>query len=395
MAKHALFSPSAADGLMVCKGKLAVTADLPEQSSTYAQDGTCMHEFAAMCLERGTYPKDYIGKISDDAPGVEFTEDMADVIKVYVNYVRDLVESTGGKLFVEVAVPLEHITGEVGAHGTSDAVILTDDEVIVVDLKTGRGVEVTAWGNKQLMMYASGAIEKYGIAYDFKRARLAISQPLISHQPSEYRIDIETLNEVIAEIGDTADVAFRMYRGEIPIELTPHEDACRFCKAKPCAAQEKFVQEQIGMDFDEMLLSPKVEVALVSAEQLARSMACVDLIEGWCSAVRAKVEAELSHGRTVEGYKLVQGKKGNRQWRNAEEAETLLKKLKLKRDEMFDFKLISPTTAEKVFAERNPKQWEKVQEIVAQSEGKLSVAPISDKRPAVTIEDTANAFSTL
>jgi hypothetical protein len=34
------------------------------------------------------------------------------------------------------------VTGEEGAEGTGDAVILRDDEIIVIDLKYGRGVEV-------------------------------------------------------------------------------------------------------------------------------------------------------------------------------------------------------------------------------------------------------------
>ena len=70
--------------------------------------------------------------------------DMARHVQTYVDYVRDLVKNTGGTLLVEQRLPIGDITGEDDAHGTSDAVILTDTEVIVVDLKFGRGERVDA-----------------------------------------------------------------------------------------------------------------------------------------------------------------------------------------------------------------------------------------------------------
>ena len=62
--------------------------------------------------------------------------------------------------------------------------------------------------------------------------------------------------------------------------------------------------------------------------ELSKKMACIDLIEMWCTAVRAKVESELVSGHEVEGYKLVQGKKGNRAWTDAEEVETTMKSMR-------------------------------------------------------------------
>ncbi|MNW02983.1 hypothetical protein D3C71_1988500 [compost metagenome] len=52
---------------------------------------------------------------------------------------------------------------------------------------------------------------------------------------------------------------------------------------------------------------------------------------------------------------------------------------------MYDFKLISPTTAEKVLKEANPRKWNKLQPLIGRSDGKPSVAPASDKRPALSM----------
>jgi hypothetical protein len=100
-----------------------------------------------------------------------------------------------GELLVEQSLPIAHITGEEDAEGTGDAVILRGDEIIVIDLKFGRGVEVSAIDNPQLMLYGLGALEKFGLLGDFKRVRMVISQPRITAAPSEFVMDVPALVE--------------------------------------------------------------------------------------------------------------------------------------------------------------------------------------------------------
>ena len=109
------------------------------------------------------------------------------------------------------------------------------------------------------------------------------------------------------------------------------------------------------------------------------------LIESWIKSIRAEVERRLMAGTPVAGYKLVQGKRGNRQWGNPEDAEAALKAMRVKHDQMYDYKLASPTSIEKLVKaeEIGPRQWIKIQELITQSEGSPSVAPESDKRPAL------------
>ena len=64
-------------------------------------------------------------------------------------------------------------------------------------------------------------------------------------------------------------------------------------------------------------------------------------------AIRAQAAQELEAGRAVPGWKLVEGRAGNRAWTNAE-AEAVLKAMRVKHEQMYDYKLISPTTAEKL-----------------------------------------------
>jgi len=141
MTAHAKrYSPSAAERWMTCPGSVAACLDAPDSTSKYADEGTAAHELAERIL-RGADGASLVGLDAEN--GVEFTQDMLGHVMKYVNYVRDLVASTGGTLLIEQKLPLKSLTGE-DANGTADAVIVTDDELIIVDLKFGMGVRVDA-----------------------------------------------------------------------------------------------------------------------------------------------------------------------------------------------------------------------------------------------------------
>jgi len=432
MAKHAVKSPSSAERWMgVCPGSIKLSEKQPNKSSEYADEGTAAHCLGATCLLSGTDAAHYLGKVIElleDEQGehyeafrevrpssvkllneFEVDDDMAQYVQVYVDYVRDLVKSTRGVLFTEVSVPIDHLTGEEEAAGTSDTVILAGDELIVVDLKYGRGVEVSAIENKQMRIYASGALrwidDLVGGVEKVKGVRMAISQPRVSTLPSEWSCTIEALREFEDEVRagsalcdeasaafhDTKHVSFNEWMDKY---LGVSEDGCRFCRAKArCPKYDAFVADALQVDLSGFDALPLVTDP-VDNDLLAKHLGAVDLIEGWCKAVRTEAESQLLQGNAVPGYKLVQGRKGNRSWTSKEAAEELLKKLKLKRDEMYEFSVISPTTAEKLLG-KDEKKWPRVQEIIMQKDGGFNVAPESDKRKAVEVKPVLDGFTPL
>jgi hypothetical protein len=170
-----------------------------------------------------------------------------------------------------------------------------------------------------------------------------------------------------------------------PDFYAPSEKACQWCRAKSiCPA----LREKVLVDFDGVV--PET----ADQDDLARVMANANLIEGWIKAVRAEVERRLLAGEPVKGYKLVQGKRGNRMWANPEDAEAALKAMRIKHDQMYDYKLASPTSIEKLAKaqEIGPRQWVKIQALITQSEGQPSVAPESDKRPALVTSADVSDF---
>lgn len=415
---HALLSPSAAEKWMGCPGSLLLEKGEPDTSSEYADEGTAAHFLASESLTSGNHPATYIGRMiavgtygddlqhytgwEKDSPldfkGSHFAvgADMEAPVNTYVQAVRKYAE--GGALFIEQRLPITTWTGEPDAAGTSDAVVLTaDGELIVVDLKYGMGELVSPENNKQLMIYALAAYEEFSLVGDIKSVRLVIHQPRVHHAPQEWPVSLERLSAFGAEVQLRAKAALECYNEGHEI-LAPSDSACRWCKAKhKCPALDKLVTETVGASFDD-LTKTDVVGGLATATgpvDLAQKLAACDLIEKWIKAVRGKVEAELFAGREVPGYKLVQGKKGARQWLNADDAETTLKSMRLKVEEMYDMKVISPTSAEKIFGDKGTapsvKRWNKLQGLITQKDGGPSVAPESDKRP-VYVVDVAGAF---
>lgn len=362
---HAQLSPSSAVRWMTCPGSVALTKDMLDTSSKYADEGTDAHELAALCLETNTDAVAYLGRVLTEGHTID--DDMARHVQSYVQYVRDLAE--GGALLVEQRLPIGNLTGEKDAHGTTDALITHPDELTVADLKYGMGEPVQADNNPQLQIYALAALRQYELAYDFKTVRMVIHQPRLG-AVSEWVQTVEELEAFAVRVAESAQ-----YTEDPDAPLVPSTKGCRWCKAKAtCPA----LRAEVDALFE-------VVPEAAPEDTLATAMSKVDLVDAWSKAVRAETERRLLAGEPVNGFKLVQGRRGARAWGDKTEAEALLKKLRLKVDEMYDLSLISPTKAEKLHEAGTigPRQWSKVVELVTQSDGKPSVAPVSDKRPAL------------
>lgn len=386
---HALFSPSAAHRWIHCPGSIAMCEGAPDTSSKSADEGTAAHEVAAMALTEGRNASAYLGRLIDvNGAGWKVTQDMADAVQTYLDALRQYAE--GHELLVEQRLDLAPVIGLSQQFGTSDAVVLTacGTEIQVHDYKHGANPRnrVDAEGNEQLMLYALGALEAYDLAGTVERVRMVIHQPRVGSL-SEWDRSVDELRQFQATVRAAAVMA-----SATPPVLTPGDKQCKWCKAKAtCRARGEFVARTILNDFDVIDPIKKIEEATpaspltMTADEIARLLPHLGAIRDWCDALEGHARGEALHGR-LPGYKCVTGRKGGRTWRDELEAEQVLRGMRLKQDEMYTFKLISPTQAEKLAPiKESERRLKKLQELVTRSDGKPCLVPVTDPRPAIAL----------
>lgn len=420
---HALLSPSSAYTWVMCKASTAAQIGQPDDSSEFADDGTASHELARWCLDNNTDASAYMGRIIVvNEREFEVDDERAEYVQMYVDGIRERIaayDMTGAsvQMLVEQRLSIEHITGEKGAKGTSDCVLIASwldgrAEICVIDLKYGRGVVVEAENNYQGMLYAAAALNEHESFFNFNTVRIVIHQVRLS-PPSEWELSVDALTAWIDDVAKPAAETAMLYvegAATFPAALTdynPGEKQCKFCKAKAvCPALAAHVEATIDADFEEIAdqadieskgaIAPIVGAAdLLNNERLGVIYESLDLIDSWAKAVRGRIEYELLAGNAVPGTKLVQGRKGHRKWLSTDEAEALLKSMRLKTDQMYNFKVISPTQADKLLSKESPRRWKKIEALITQPNGSPSVAPESDKRPALVIAPIVDDFEIL
>lgn len=226
--------------------------------------------------------------------------------------------------------------------------------------------------------------------------RLVISQPQTSKRPSEWDFPVdEKLPHSQDIVRQKANLCFSLI-GKSVEEITPHlvegDKQCQYCKAKVdcpkiantvavamAATDEGFAELNAPTPFDNAAL--------------AKLYTKTKLIRQWCDAIDEKVTGLALLGVIGEehGLKVVTGKEGNRAWSDSEAVEAEMKSMRLKHDQMYNYKLITPTVAEKVLAD-NPRKWKKLEAMITRSPGGKVVVPLSDKRPAIDVRPTADGF---
>jgi Protein of unknown function (DUF2800) len=381
---HAELGPSAAHRWIRCQGAIVLSQDLPDITSEFAAEGSVGHEIGDRCLRLNVPANTFLGEtLEHDGFTFLVTQDMADHVQNYVDYVLRI----GGNTMAEQKLPISHLTGEADAHGTADAVVIQGRTMHICDLKYGMGVRVLAEHNEQLQMYALAALHQYDSLGDFDTVVLHIIQPRLDHYDS-WEVSVSDLLEFAEDIKLAAQ-----WVAEAKVKLEEKhfvvgDKQCKFCPAKAsCPALAQYVFNTVRDDFTDLTqpITDLNENREMDNQSLGHVMAAIPMVEEFCKAIRARVERELFDGKDVPGFKLVEGRRGARKWTDQDAVATALGEL------AWEQSLISPTTAEKLL--KKTELWEAIQSLITQSEGKPSVAPTSDKRPAISAGVTADDFN--
>lgn len=160
MGRHALLSASSSHRWLACPPSARLCENYEDTGSEYAQQGTDAHSLCEhkLKLSLGMETK-------DPTEGLAFyDEEMEECACGYAEYVLSLVEEAKKNckdpvVLIEQRLDFSRFVEE--GFGTGDCVIIADGTLYIIDYKHGKGVEVSAEGNPQMMLYALGALELF------------------------------------------------------------------------------------------------------------------------------------------------------------------------------------------------------------------------------------------
>ena len=115
---------------------------------------------------------------------------------------------------------------------------------------------------------------------------------------------------------------------------------------------------------------------VLSNEEIAALLPHLATIKSWCDSVARHAEKLALSGVPIEGYKLVTSRT-NRKW--ADEQEAIRVMGMLTNEPVYSRKPISPSKAITMLG----KNCDGVNALIVKPEGKPTLVPVSDKRPAL------------
>ena len=305
MEKHAILSPSASHRWLNCTAAPALEANMPEETSLYAEEGTLAHAICEAKLHElidgtnaETYYRNENGKLWTEhelyQPEMEETSDYyRDVVAEKLNAARK--RTPDALLLIEVRLDFSKYIPK--GFGTADAIIVGDGELDVIDYKHGKGVKVDSYRNPQMMTYALGACDRFGFEYKLETVTMTIVQPRIDNT-STWEVPYDALeawgNEVLKPkateaFNGTLGCKTRVVVGEW----------CKFCKVRQqCKAR---AEAATG-------LLKHGDARLLSTQEISQLLPQASLVKDWCSDIEDYALSLLLKGEAIDGFKVVEGR---------------------------------------------------------------------------------------
>ncbi len=384
--KHALLSASGASRWLHCTPSARLEEKFeessPSTSSVYADEGTLAHEFGDLNLRKAA------GRITDSVFEKEIKElrkhplyssEMEGEVDKYVTYVLETFAEAKQKtpdavLMIEERLDFSHLVEQ--GFGTGDAGVIADGVLEIIDLKYGKGIRVEAEENPQLMLYGSGALRSFELMYDIHTVKMTIVQPRLDHI-SSWEISVKDL--ITWGEKTVKPAAAKAYEGK---GVQKAGDHCKWCKVKAMCAT--LAAKNVALARHEFK-----DPHLLTEKQLLEVYKQQPMLVDWVNAVADYLLAEALKGKQWPGYKIVEGR-SQRKWIDEKEVVKTLMKKKYTADQFMVSKLAGIPAIEKLIGKKEFP--EVLGSLVVTPPGKPTLVPVSDKRPAMGIEQAKLDF---
>ena len=361
--KHAKLSASSAHRWMNCNPSANLEREFADRSSEAAAEGSaahalCEHKLRKALKMRSTrpvskYDSDEMEMYTDSY--VEFVLEQIEVAKQYCADPFVLIEQ---RLDFSCYVP--------DGFGTGDCLIVADKLLHIIDFKYGLGVLVDAEENPQMMLYALGALRLFDALYDIDTISMSIFQPR--------RKNVSTWTITVAELEEWAEQTLRpkaelAFKGEGEFNPGPW---CTFCKAAvKCRAR---AEEKLALARYEFAKPP-----LLTDEEIEDILSRLDDLTKWANEIAAYAQdAAINHGKQWTGFKLVEGRSIRKY---TDETAVVAAATVAGYRDIFKKSLIPITEMEKLMGKKTFA--EVLGGLVIKPQGKPTLVPASDKRPAI------------
>lgn len=348
---------------MSCSPSAQLEQQFPNETSSYAEEGTAAHDLAEHKLKKAI-------KMRSKKPTSPYhSDEMDEMTDLYVEYCLELIEKSKEncqdlQVLIEQKLDFSDYVPE--GFGTGDLVIVGNGTLHVVDLKYGRGIIVSAEKNPQMMLYALGALSLFDMLYEIEKVSMAIVQPRVDNF-STWEITVEELLKWADEELRPKAVLASTGGGEFCAG-----DHCRFCRAKnQCRARAVKNLELLKYEFQ--------DPALLMDEEIAEIISLADELAKWAGDIYTYATAlAINEGKEWDGFKLVQGRTRRKYTDETEVAETAKE---AGYTDIFKQSLITITEMEKLMGKK--KFNDLIGNLVEKPKGKLTLVSEIDKRQAV------------
>ena len=360
---HAILSASSSERWLNCPPSARLCENYEDKGSDYAVEGTDAHALCEFRLKQALRmpTEDPIENLS------WYNEEMEECAQGYAAYVEELLETakqTCSDPVVMIEQRVNFTRWVQDGFGTADCIIIADGVLNICDYKHGKGVEVSAVGNPQMMLYALGALEIFDDIYDIDTVRMTIYQPRKSNV-SVYEMDKSDLLEwAETELTPKAKLA---YDGQGEFHCG---EWCRFCKAKAeCRERAEANLALARYDFE--------PPALLNDEEIADILGKVDALTAWAFDVKEYALQQAVSGKDWPGWKLVEGR-SNRKYTSEAAVAAAVESIGL---DPYERKVFGITAMQKLLGKSRFE--ELLTPYIEKPQGKPTLVPESDKRPSM------------
>ena len=298
---HARLNASSSHRWMMCPPSVKLSEQFEDKPSSYAEEGTFLHELCELKLHR------YLGDMDPALIELQYAEhrdndfysDEAETVTdEYVAFCIETIEAVRLSCpdpLIMVEHRLDYSDFVPDCFGTGDLIIVADGVLEVIDFKGGRGVRVEATRNSQLMLYGLGALLEFDPLYDIHQVRMTIVQPRLSNLSSFEMEADDLIRWAETEVRPKAMLAYEG-KGEFCAG-----EWCRFCKARyTCRKRSEYHMSLAARDFK--------EPDLLSDEEIADILPVAESLNSWVQDLLAYATQEAVIGKIWPGYKLVAGR---------------------------------------------------------------------------------------